>query len=128
MTKLIVLLLSSLLSLSALADKDNGYGYGNKDPKQSPNPEKRLKHLKEELSLTDQQASEITAIMEKSHQEARQFRENMKKKTNAEIMQVLTPEQQKQFASMKKERKEKVKKNAEKKSKSKDSDEEDDDD
>jgi len=125
MNKLLILLLASLLSLSALADKDNGYG--NKQPQQSPNPEKRLKHLKEELSLSDQQASEITAIMKKSHEEARQFRENMKQKTNAEIMQVLTPEQQKQFVSMKKERKEKAKKNAEKKSKSKNSDREDDD-
>lgn len=126
MNKLLIILLSSLLSLSALADKDGGHG--KNDQQQSSHPEKRLKHLKEELSLTDQQASEISAIMKKSREEARQFRANIKKKTNAEIMQVLTPEQQKQFSSIKQERKEKAKKNEEKKSKSKNSDDDSDDD
>ena len=81
-------------------------------------PQNRAQHLKEALSLTDEQTAQVQAIYENSQKEMsslsdslkgngksmRQGRRDIMDKADASILQILTDDQKTKFAELKKTR------------------------
>ena len=107
---MLIALLLFLIPVSTLAQGRRGPG----------NIEERVKNLKKQLSLTDEQSAKVKEIMEsvqKKMQEEREknqgnrqaMREAMMKirsETDDKIMETLTPEQKKEYEKIIKERNE----------------------
>ena len=79
----------------------SGGGHGMRGPR---NTEKRFEEMKRDLSLTDQQATEIRAILDETRNEYRQLREKCRPQYDAaraaartRIRALLNPEQQQKF-------------------------------
>jgi hypothetical protein len=103
-------ILQSLLIILLLA----GIIYSQPQP---PSPRQKLKHLKEKLELSDEQAKKIETIlktsdtkmkalhekMEASHDEAMDEMDNIISAENKEIEKVLTDAQKKEYLKLKKE-------------------------
>lgn len=76
----------------------------------------RHKYARNRLKLTPEQEAKLKEIhhnrkieVERRKEENRLFSENMQKRTENEVSQVLTPEQQAEYNKMREERKEKMK-------------------
>ena len=81
--------------------KARGGGPGAHGPR---NNDKRFEEMKSDLGLTDQQATEIRAVLEETRNEYRQLREKCRPQydaargaARARIRALLTPEQQQKF-------------------------------
>lgn len=90
----------ALFTSAALAGAVHAGGFHH-----GPNPDRMVKHMTEELDLTDQQQSRIKAIVEEQGTKMRALHEATKGKIN----QVLTPEQQAKAKTLREERMEKWK-------------------
>lgn len=85
-------------------------------------PEERSKRLKEQISLTDEQATQVTKIFESAQQEMMQKRDSLQgdraamrsammemvSKTDKAIEKILTAEQKKKYEELKKERRQQL--------------------
>jgi Spy/CpxP family protein refolding chaperone len=117
-----LLLVLSVAAVGSLALPSGAFAEEGKPEKQEEragrwNPEERLARMKERLSLTDEQAAQVKAIMEKGQEESRTLREdkNLSKEDRREKMKefrkaqvdeidaVLTPEQRDKAKEMRKE-------------------------
>lgn len=85
-------------------------------------PEERSKRLKEQISLTDEQVTQVTKIFESAQQEMMQKRDSLQgdraamrsammemvSKTDKAIEKILTAEQKKKYEELKKERRQQL--------------------
>lgn len=102
-------LIITLLSFSFLsAQSDSGRMHSK--------AEAHRNKMKQRLNLTPEQEAKMKAIhadrkaaIEKRHEENKLFRENLKNRTEAQIDEVLTPEQQAEREKIKEEHKQKMK-------------------
>ena len=86
--RIVSMLLAGALLVSAPAFAEGDGGWSGKEK-----GEKRLEQLKEKLSLSDDQASQIRAIKEQTATEMKAIKE----KTHQQIDTILTPEQREKF-------------------------------
>lgn len=110
MKTFITFILASFLSLGAMAESDIK-SQGDRQHRQPPSPEKMVARMTEELSLSSEQAEQITAILEGSHEQIKASRENVREihqQTHQKISEVLTPEQQETFDANREKRREKM--------------------
>ena len=70
---------------------------------------KRVDHMKKDLSLTDDQAKQIKDILDNTHATADADRKALREKTDQKIEAVLTPEQKAKFEDHKAKMKDKMK-------------------